>query len=301
MARAQARRFRPLIFALLAVPILGIAMAALGAASLVGMMHLPKWTDADNADASIVSLTARDGAVLKAAWTRPSQWSGRCAIVLHGVGAARSVSTRYTKPLAEHGYATLAPDSRAHGESGGELITYGLLERYDTADWVHWMREQGCSRVFAQGESLGAAVAIMANAVEPQPLFDALVADCAFADLLDTAEYRARKLFPIPAMLSGPLAKLSVTSGEVYSRWRYDLDFSLSSPESAIAKVKTPMLLIHGANDNRTPPEESKRLAAANPAATELWLVEGAGHAKSFRTARDEYIRRMLALFDTIR
>ena len=31
----------------------------------------------------------------------------------------------------EEGYSVLLPDSRGHGTSGGELVTYGLLEKRD--------------------------------------------------------------------------------------------------------------------------------------------------------------------------
>lgn len=295
-----ARPSRPLVFALLALPLLGVAMAAFGAASLVGMMHLPKWTAADEAGSRVVSIQVQDGATMRAAWTVPANGSGRCVLVLHGVGGARSSSQRYTAPLVASGYATLAPDSRAHGESGGDLVTYGLLERYDAAAWARWMRAQGCRRVFGHGESLGASVLLMANALDGGPLFEAIVADCPFADLIDTAEYRAQQLFPVPNAVAGAIAKLAVGAGGAYSKWMYDLDFAQASAEKAIAARATPVLLIHGAADNRTPPEQSQRLAAANPQVTELWLVEGARHVGSFRAARDQYLRRMSAWFGEV-
>jgi hypothetical protein len=41
-----------------------------------------------------------------------------------------------------HGYIVLAPDSRAHGESGGDIATYGLLEWDDAHRWVSWLMEE---------------------------------------------------------------------------------------------------------------------------------------------------------------
>ena len=37
--------------------------------------------------------------------------------------------------LLRHGYATLIPDARAHGRSGGNIPTYGVLEADDIRRW----------------------------------------------------------------------------------------------------------------------------------------------------------------------
>ena len=67
----------------------------------------------------------------------------------------------------ERGYAVLIPNSRAHGASGGEFVTYRLLEKYDVIGWAHWMKAEGCAKVYGLGESLGASILIQAAAVEP--------------------------------------------------------------------------------------------------------------------------------------
>ena len=42
--------------------------------------------------------------------------------------------------------------------SGGQFVTYGLLEKYDIIDWANWMKRAGCHNLYALGESLGAPV-----------------------------------------------------------------------------------------------------------------------------------------------
>ena len=66
--------------------------------------------------------------------------------------------TNYADILLRHGYSVLMPDARGHGSSGGEFVTYGLLERDDIHQWVRWLvvnRHPSC--VFGFGESMGAA------------------------------------------------------------------------------------------------------------------------------------------------
>jgi fermentation-respiration switch protein FrsA (DUF1100 family) len=192
-------------------------------------------------------------------------------------------------------YSVLVPDSRAHGASGGEFVTYGLLEQYDVIAWASWMNDSGCRNLYALGESLGASILIQAAAV--QPVFAAIVAECPFADLRRTAEFRVRRMIGgIPAPLAIPAAKVAVYSGEFYANWAYGLDLQQVSPVKAIARASTPILLIHGLGDFRTPPSNSEELARANSCDT-LWLVPNALHTGASAAAPEEFCRRVLAWF----
>jgi dipeptidyl aminopeptidase/acylaminoacyl peptidase len=70
-----------------------------------------------------VSITAPDGAVLKAWFAQPDHPNGAAVILLHGVADNREGVLGFGSMFLRHGYAVLLPDSRAHGESGGALPT----------------------------------------------------------------------------------------------------------------------------------------------------------------------------------
>jgi predicted acyl esterase len=99
-----------------------------------------------------VAIRARDGAVLRA-WLISSETSnGNCVITLHGVADGRRGTLGLAALFVENRYAVLMPDSRGHGESGGEIATYGLLERDDVHRWVDWLIASEHPRnVFAMG------------------------------------------------------------------------------------------------------------------------------------------------------
>src|SRR6185503_15696887 len=118
--------------------------------------------------------------------------------------------------------------SRAHGESGGAFVTYGLLERYDLLVWGQWMKKAGCHKIYGLGESLGASVLILAAAVEP--IFAAIAAECPYADLREIAEYRMRQVVRLPRFLAAPIAKVVVLSGMLYANLVEGLDFRQVSP-----------------------------------------------------------------------
>jgi len=194
----------------------------------------------------------------------------------------------------ERGYAVLVPDLRAHGASGGAFVTYGLLEKYDTVDWAHWMQRQGCRKIYGLGESLGAAILIQAAAVEP--VFAAIAAECPYADLRTIGEYRVRQMAQMPGFIAVPIADLTVAGGMLYARFVDGLDFRQVSPVNSIRQTRTPILLIHGLKDTRTPPSNSRELAAANPS-DPLWLVPGADHTQASSVAPEEFRRRVLGWF----
>ncbi len=78
----------------------------------------------------------------------------------------------YGKWLLENHYSVLLPDARAHGSSGGEFATYGLLESEDIHRWVDWLVNTDHPRcVFGLGESMGAAQLLQALPREPLFLF----------------------------------------------------------------------------------------------------------------------------------
>ncbi|HLG97945.1 MAG TPA: alpha/beta fold hydrolase [Bryobacteraceae bacterium] len=257
-------------------------------------LHVPRTVGATPLNAKDVELSAIDGAKLRAWWMRPAAPNGDCVIVLHGIADSRQGSAGFAPMFLAQGYSVLAPDSRAHGESGGNFVTYGLLEKYDVLGWAHWMSSNGCRKIYGLGESLGASILIQAAAVEP--IFAAIVSECPYADLREIAEYRMRQVLRLPPVLVGPIATLVIGSALSYARLFDGLDFRQVSPVTSIAHSSTPILLIHGLADIKTPPSQSEKLAAANPR-DPLWLVPNARHTGASAAAPDEFRLRVLTWF----
>jgi len=266
-----------------------------GAAFCAATLHVRRRTGAKPDGAAMAQIIAPDNTKLKAWWFQAGDSNRGCVMVLHGISDSKASSSGFAPLFLKHGYSVLAPDSRAHGESGGEFVTYGLLEKYDVIAWAHWMKGLGCQRVYGLGESLGASVLIQAISVEP--VFNAVVAESPFADLQHMGEYRVQQMIPLPPVLSGPIASMVVESGLLYARLFYKLDFRLVSPAGSLRNSSTPVFLIHGVDDRRTPPAESRSLAAARPLKTTLWLVPGGGHTNASAIAPARFRQMVLGFF----
>jgi uncharacterized protein len=236
-----------------------------------------------------VSIIASDGVKLAGWFFTPAEHNGGAVLLLHGVGDTRLGMVTHAEFLLRAGYAVLLPDSRGHGASGGDLVTYGLKEGRDSAQWAHRMAAQpGVDRTYALGESMGAAVVIQSLAWHPG--FRAVVAECPFARFSEIALYRVLQR---TGGALAPIAPPIVAAATWYARSCYGVDLMQAVPADALRDSETPVLLIHGTLDTNIPPVQSRELHAANPRTTELWEVAGAIHVVAMSTEPQAYQRRV--------
>src|SRR5271166_3495850 len=276
----------------------GILLCLVGgvvlAEATVHVAHVPvRAPDGDQPRS--VQVHARDGVALRGWMFASPAASGSCVMVLHGIGGSRQHALGFARLLLENRYSVLLPDLRAHGESGGNLITYGVLEAGDVREWVDWLIEsEKCQRVYALGESLGAGILLQSLAVESR--FRAVIAECPYASLEEVGRDRVAALLPIPAA-AGRVADVPlIESAMWYVRLRYGVDARQASPETAVRRTLTPVLLIHGTADAKTPVRHSREIAAQNPRIV-LWEVPGAGHTNAWAAQPVEFPKRVLGWF----
>jgi pimeloyl-ACP methyl ester carboxylesterase len=190
-------------------------------------------------------------------------------VYLHGVGDNRASGIGVAAHFAALGFDVLAYDSRAHGESGGDACTYGFYERKDLSRAIDKL---GGGPVLALGVSLGAAVALQAAADDPRIAL--VVAVSSFSDLRTVAAERA------PFFASRGNIDQAFRLAEAEAAFRADE----VAPVAAAARIRAPVLVIHGADDRETPPAHSQRIYAALAGPKRLYLVAGAHHNDALNT-----------------
>jgi dipeptidyl aminopeptidase/acylaminoacyl peptidase len=239
-----------------------------------------------------VRIRAADGAVLDGWIFTPRAPNGGGVILLHGVGDTRSGMLGHARFLLRAGYTVLTPDARGHGASGGRVISYGVLEAEDVRRWADWLvSNRPIERLYGLGASMGAAVLIQSLACEPR--FRAVVVECPFASFEQIAYDRLWQATGAPRPLFWPVVNIGFT----FVRWRYGFDLRRASPLDAVRATSVPILLIHGDRDSNIEIRHSRAIHSANPRATRLWEVPGAGHVAALQVARADYIRETLGWF----
>jgi uncharacterized protein len=247
-----------------------------------------------------VTITAADGVELKGWFVRPHDYNGNAVILLHGITDNREGVAGYGHLLMEHGYAVLLPDARGHGESGGELVTYGVKESDDIHRWVSWIYEHDPPQcVYGFGESYGAALVLQSLAVEGR--FCAVAVESPFSTAREMSFERVSGPLHFGPWFGRTLGRPAIWSAVVYTHVRYGIDLLQPSPLDAAAHSSVPVLLIHGEDDRNIAPRHSQLIVAAAPGHAELWLVPHAGHTRAWAVAHREFEARLLRWFATPR
>jgi len=245
-----------------------------------------------------VAITAPDGAVLRGWYAEPRSPNGNAVLLLHGLSDNRLGMAGFSGFLLRSGYAVLLPDSRAHGESGGRIATFGLLERGDVQEWVSWVQKRAHPRcIYGLGESMGAAIMLQSLAVEPR--FCAVVVESPFATFQEAAQERIGRYAGMgPHWFGQTVGRPIIWSAELYGRLRYGVNLISANPLEAVDASSTPVLLIHGDHDTNLLPRNSESMWRAAPDHTELWLVPGAEHTGAYGIRPEEFERRVLGWFE---
>lgn len=206
---------------------------------------------------------AGEGVALKG-WLFRAVGERRGTIVyLHGVADNRASVKGVAQRYVPRGYAVLAYDSRAHGDSTGDACTYGYYEKYDLTKAIDFLKAPAVSVI---GVSLGAAVAIQAAVDDPR--VTSVVGISTFSDLRTVASERA------PFFASSGNIRDALALAETKGHFVVDE----VSPVKAAARLSIPVLLIHGAEDHETPPAHSERVFKALAGPKRLILLPKTGH-----------------------
>jgi alpha-beta hydrolase superfamily lysophospholipase len=223
-------------------------------------------------------------------------WEGRKAdapavLLLHGNGASRMQTSENAAWLAERGYATLAIDFRGNGESARSAHSFGFTESRDARAAFNWLKkEQHGARVGVIGISMGGAAALLGDD-GPLPA-DAMVLQAVYSDIRHTIRNRmASMISRVPAVIFEPLLSYQ-------SRLRFGVWPSRLSPIEALARYGGPVLVIGGASDPFTPPDETTRMYDAVRGARTLWVVPGESHEGISDLRSPEYRERVLSFFE---
>jgi dienelactone hydrolase len=208
---------------------------------------------------------ASDGLVLRG-WFSPGARRDAVALV-HGLGGNRASLLGEGAVLARHGHGVLLFDSRASGESGGSLATWGEEERLDVRAALSFLAarpEVDAARLGLYGFSVG-ATAVALEAAED-------------------SRVRAVALGPVWPSLGEELQHKFGRWGALSragARWSFQLagiDVGAVDALRAVARIPPrPLFFLSGTADADTPPAVMDRVHAAAPGATWL-MIPGAGH-----------------------
>lgn len=239
------------------------------------------------------ALTSLDGIPLDA-WHIPHSSPRGVCIVSHGYTGNKGNMLLYAEHLHPLGFSVVMHDFRGHGESGGKGTTFGVQEPMDLKATIAATRAAypGLPLVLL-GESMGASVSLMVAADDPD--ISAVIADCPFARLDEPIGKRLETLFGVPFAnaVTEPTTAYGATILGIHP---YEI-----APEANIHKmVDTPLLLVHGTDDELIPVSHARRLAEAYPGDPDIWIVNGTRHTETIHRKPAEYAQKLKAFLECV-
>ena len=194
----------------------------------------------------------------------------------------------------EKGLNILVITQRAHNESEGKTITFGIKESMDCLSWIDYVKKHfgEDKKVILWGISMGAATVMTAAGRNLPENVLGIGADCGYSSAKDILKsvIKGMKLPVEPAYL---LVKLGA---RIYG------GFNLEeiSPLEALKKAKVPVLFIHGEADDFVPCYMTHQNYEACASDKSLVLVKEAGHGMSYYVDMKKVNEGVFAFLDKI-
>ena len=256
--------------------------------------NLPQLADYTHLQATLeeVEFQSGDGTPLKG-WFVPGE-SAKTIILLHGFTDIRDKMLPHADFLHDAGYSTLLFDFRSRGESEGDAVTLGYMERGDVLGAVDYLKSRDDvdgENLGVLGVSMGGATAIMAAAEIPE--LKAVVSESAFRNVDSAIATSFEHFIHLPAFPFAPITVFIIEQ-------RLGINTDQIVPEDVVESISPrPVFIIHGQKDKTIRPEDGEALyAAAQKPKEDLWLIPGAGHAEGAEIALQEYGQRVVDFFD---
>ncbi len=250
-------------------------------------------------DKKTLTLT-NDDLTLKSWYVPAKTKTDKTVIVVHGFNAKKEEMSAYGMLFHKLGYNVLMPDNRAHGESEGKIIGYGVTDSRDLIKWTDKLvKSNPQSEITYFGVSMGAATVMMASGKDLPKNVKAIIEDCGYTSVWDELSYQAKDMYNLPAF---PILY------EVSAISKLRAGFTYGSPEAssviALSHNKLPALFIHGDADDFVPTAMVDENYAATKGPKMRWIVKGAKHAQALKVDKAGYyakVAEFLAKYEPVK
>ena len=233
-----------------------------------------------------IIITASDGVRLVGYFYERKK-NAPIVIFFHGLWSTGFVNGKPIYRITEkHNWNLLLATLRAHGESGGNVSTLGVLEKYDCRDWVNWVVSEYGEQtpIFLMGISMGGAVALMSSDLGLPESVCGIIDDAGFTSPLEMIKANSKEKIH-HKILSDLFTQFVNVGTKIWGGF----DLKEANACVAVSKTSVPVLIIHGDKDKKAPVSMAYKIYNSCKSERELYIVSGAEHTGCYRTDPEKY------------
>ena len=238
----------------------------------------------ESSGCTTVEIISHDGIKLVGHWYENPN-AQRIVVAMHGWRSSWNQDFGMIADfLHDNGCSVLYAEQRGQNSSGGDHMTFGLLERYDCLDWINWVNKntQGELPIYLAGISMGATTVLMATGLELPRNVRGVVADCGFTSPYAIWKYVTEENLHLSYKLHGNLV-------ERLCQRKIRMGAKAYSTIDAMNGCQIPVLFIHGSDDRFVPVTMTYENYRACTAPKQLLIVPGAQHGLSYYVEKERY------------
>lgn len=225
-----------------------------------------------------IDIKARDGIKLHGYFLPAEKPSDKICIGCHGyTSKGMNDFPSHARFFHEQDFDVLILDLRAHGNSEGDYVGFGILDRYDLLEWIRYVNKRfdNSKKILLHGTSMGGSTVLMTSGFEEvQDCVKGIIADCAFTSPYDIFVHILKKNYHLP-----PFPIMNINN--VMCKKTAGYSFKEYSTLDALRTNKIPILFIHGKSDKFVPTWMTEKNYEAAVCEKSLLWVENAGHGSS--------------------
>ncbi|MBQ8293620.1 MAG: alpha/beta hydrolase [Bacilli bacterium] len=186
----------------------------------------------------------------------------------------------------------LMVDQRTSCDSEGNVVTFGIKERFDCVKWAKYVVENidPDAKIILTGVSMGAATVILASELDLPKNVIGILADCGFSSQKAIIS-KVIKQIHLPAKIFYPFVKLGA---KIFGKFNIEE----RAPIDAAKNTNLPIIFFHGDEDNFVPHHMSIDMYNSKKDKKEILIVPKAGHGLAYILNPPVYLEKLINFFE---
>ncbi|WP_300260697.1 alpha/beta hydrolase [Clostridium sp.] len=251
----------------------------------------------DSASKEDITLKSLDDINLTSTLIMNENPTNKFIILVHGVSICYVGSLKYFDIFYKNGFNILIVNQRRHGKSEGKYSTYGFYEKYDLNMWIEYLKSRFGNDIILglHGESMGAG-----TVMETIPLNDSIkfvIEDCGYSNFYELIGFQITHKYK--NRIIRKILRPSLIFANFFMKTKAKFSMKKVVPIDIVASTSLPMMFIHGKEDYFVPWYMAVDLYNSKTKGyKELYLVEGAEHAKALEVNKILYEKKIMAFIE---